>query len=252
MKIFTFLLTFLFYAFLIGCFISSMILLVAGLTTTPEEIITEKGMDSVTNISEAEISEEGFMVSGFYYIEELEVLECYAKVTSTEELDADGFGHTIFHINEPYGHTIDEHYIVRFYDSEGNAYVTSMTVERYDVANKLFDIEGKEFPIKMQAYVECGGTYEPVYQGKVSVYEYRDKSIEKYVSEESALEVVGSLEFYAVDESAFVSESEGFADVDYIMNFVCSAFFLIPDIIFVVSLIKKLRKRRKAAKQPVG
>ena len=241
MKIFTVL----FYVFLVCCFISSIFMFVAGIVTTPDEIIAEEGMDVVMNMSETELGEEGFIMSGYYYIDELEVLECYATVTSDEEYDADGYGSTVYYVNEPKGSVVDEHYAVKFYDSTGKAYVAPMVVERYDVANELIDVENDKLPVKIQAYVERGWDYDPSYRGKVSVYEYEKESLDKFAEQEDAVRVIGDLYYFAGTQSDFESERDGFAKTERVMYFGCSALFMLPVALFVISLVRKIRKKRK-------
>ncbi len=248
MKIFTVL----FYVFIAGCFISSIFMFIGGIAMTPDEIIAEEGMDDVMNMSETELSEEGFIMSGYYYIDELIVLERYAKVTSDEEYDADGYGSTVFYVNEPKGKLVDEHYTVKFYDSTGKAYVAPMVVENYDIANELIDLENAKFPVTIQAYVERGWDYDPSYRGKVSVYEYEKESLEKYAEQEDAVKVIGDLYYFAGNQSDFESERDGFAKVEHAMYFGCSALFMIPVVLFVVSVVGKMRKKRKANMENIG
>lgn len=242
MKIFTVL----FYVFLVCCFISSIFMFVAGIVTTPDEIIAEEGMDVVMNMSETEIGEDGFIMSGYYYIDELEVLECYATVRAYETYDSDGYGSTEFYVNETNGRVVDEHYAVKFYDSTGKAYVAPMVVERYDVANELIDVENDKLPVKIQAYVERGWDYDPVYRGKLSVYEYEKESLEKFAEQEDAVRVIGDLYYFAGTQSDFESERDGFAKTERVMYFGCSALFMLPVALFVISLVRKIRKKRKA------
>lgn len=242
MKIFSVLLC----IFLVCCFIGGVCLCVVGITTTPEDIMIENGMDNVKDISEADVSDEGYMTSGYYYIDELTVLERYAQVTKIEITDADGFSSTEFNVNK-YGDVVDEYYLVKFYDDEGKAYLASMVVESYDINNSLFNLENAEYPVKMQAYVEVGGTFDPVYQGKVSVSEYREESVEKFTSQEKAIETYPLWQFFADTNENFKSERQGFANTERIMYIVIGALFMLPGVIMVISVTKKTIKKKKEA-----
>ena len=228
---------------LVGCFVGGASLCVVGITATPEDIMVDNGMAYVKDISEADISDEGYMTSGYYYIDELTVLERYAQVTSIEVSDGDGY-ETEFSVNG-YGNVVDEYYLVKFYDDEGKAYLASMIVESYDISNNLFKLGNAEYPVKIQAYVEVGGTFDPVYQGKVSVYKYREESVEKFTAQEDATEIYATWQFFADTNENFESERQSFANTERIMNIIVGVAFMLPGAIVLISTINKQLKRKK-------